>query len=852
MLLLSRPLHRLFRCAVAACAITAVAAAAIPSFSNVTVHDPSVVRDGSRFYVFGSHLAAARSSDLMHWTQLSTEPVPGNPLFPNPQAHFASAISWVGGNNAFWAPDVIRLGDGRYYYYYCIGRLDQPRAVLGVAVADQITGPYTDLGIILRSGMWGQISPDGTIYDPVRHPNAVDPHVFFDAQNRLWMVYGSYSGGIFILELDPATGFPLPDQDYGKKLIGHNHARIEGAYILSSPESGYYYMFVSYGGLAADGGYNIRVVRSRQPDGPYHDAGGHDVTHVGGTPGTLFDDAAIAPYGVKLMGNYQFLPVAGEPSSRTTGYVSPGHNSAYYDPLTGQHYLVFHTRFVGRGEEHQVRVHQLYMNADEWLVAAPHRYAGETLQRYRRSQVPGDYKIILHGKDITSAVKTSSVITLLANGTITGSASGTWTLANDADVTLVLDGVTYRGVFSTQWNEDHGAWVYAFSALSPDGAALWGSRVVAAKQTAANVTLPQRLALYGATMQYTLPRPRPNPNDHYSYLIVDGPSGLSIDRATGELSWQPNLTQVDVPYPVTVLAVDTSADNPRQTRYTFTLTARSQNVVRRVELDFSSEEEAGLRDRLGQVTGFPSRLPGTGAALPTDDPNLELDTANGLLRLYSTRADFFGQVGLATNTAPAVSLQELGFSGIEDFSVTAILRPLQGLQFIDQVGVFVGANSNLMTRAGTIVWGEPERYSTHTRNNADFDQRFFGFGLNVADGMSVTLTRTSGNWGYFIDGVEWNPPSSPSFLDGRADLYAGVFAINPINDTRKVVVIDHFSLVVATDEPQMTALEAWRIQHFGQIEGTGIAADKADPDKDGRTNRQEFEAGTHPLDPASK
>ena len=118
--------------------------------------------------------------------------------------------------------------DGRFYFYYCVGRLDAPRAALGIAVSDSITGPYTNLGVILKSGMFGEPSHDGTIYDPTRHPNTVDPDVFFDRTGRLWMVYGSYSGGIFILELDPATGFPLPNQGYGKKLIGGNHSADRG------------------------------------------------------------------------------------------------------------------------------------------------------------------------------------------------------------------------------------------------------------------------------------------------------------------------------------------------------------------------------------------------------------------------------------------------------------------------------------------------------------------------------------------------------------------------------------------------------------------------------------------------
>src|SRR5690606_23367749 len=101
---------------------------------------------------------------------------------------------------------VIHLGDGRFYYYYCIGRLDQPRAALGLAVADAITGPYTHEAILLRSGPGGQPLEAGASYDPTIHPNTIDPSVFFDQSGKLWMIYGSYSGGIFIVELNPADG----------------------------------------------------------------------------------------------------------------------------------------------------------------------------------------------------------------------------------------------------------------------------------------------------------------------------------------------------------------------------------------------------------------------------------------------------------------------------------------------------------------------------------------------------------------------------------------------------------------------------------------------------------------------
>ena len=54
-----------------------------------------------------------------------------------------------------------------------------------------------------------------------------------------------YSGGIFILEMDAKTGKPLPNQGYGKKLTGGNHSRIEAPYMLYSPETDYYYLYLS-------------------------------------------------------------------------------------------------------------------------------------------------------------------------------------------------------------------------------------------------------------------------------------------------------------------------------------------------------------------------------------------------------------------------------------------------------------------------------------------------------------------------------------------------------------------------------------------------------------------------------
>jgi arabinan endo-1,5-alpha-L-arabinosidase len=406
------------------------------TFSNASVHDPSVVKSGDTYYVFGSHLAAAKSTDLMNWQQSADAVSATNPLFLNGSANvlteLSEAFSWAQ-SNTLWAADVRQLANGKFYMYYNACKGDSPRSALGIAVADSIEGPYVDKGIILRSGMWGEASHDGTVYDALKHPNAVDPHVFNDNAGRLWMTYGSYSGGIFIMKMNPTNGMPLPGQGYGKHLMGCNHSRIEGAFVMYSPATSYYYLFTSFGGLDATGGYNMRVARSLNPDGPYLDAQGNDMASVKSNPARpLFDDASIAPYGVKLMGNFLFERKLGDPGTGIgAGYVSPGHNSAYYDAATGKHFLVFHTRFPERGEQHEIRVHQMLMNSDAWPVVAPYRYAKESAAAVRPEFVVGDYMFINHGKDISATVKNRSSLpwAATARSAVRRPAPGAWRVA---------------------------------------------------------------------------------------------------------------------------------------------------------------------------------------------------------------------------------------------------------------------------------------------------------------------------------------------------------------------------------------------------------------------------------------
>ena len=400
---------------------TVLLALALPAqvkFKNASVHDPSVLYVDGTYYVYGSHMQAAKSQNLQDWKQFSK--LDKCTLQPNYAVEFEEAMTFAQ-TGTFWAPDVIQLSDGRYYMYYCCCEGSSPLSALGLAVSDSPDGPFENVQILLKSGYEG--------YDATKYPNAIDPCVFFDKTGeRLWMVYGSYSGGIFLLELDPATGLIVEGQEeYGIRLLGGNHARIEAPYIIYNRDTDYYYLFLSFGGLNVNDGYNIRVCRSRNVEGPYEDAQGHDMRDCMCKPGNFWnDDDDVAPYGVKLMGGHQFVPLAGENSGKAQIVRSPGHNSAI-ETADGW-FLIHHTRFAPRDDRYIVQARRMWFNDYGWPVVAPTRYTaedtGEALQPY------GTFKVLLHGQDTNAVERLSVSAEFHEDGTVSGELSGCYSSAS--------------------------------------------------------------------------------------------------------------------------------------------------------------------------------------------------------------------------------------------------------------------------------------------------------------------------------------------------------------------------------------------------------------------------------------
>lgn len=98
-----------------------------------------------------------------------------------------------------------------------------------------------------------------------------------------------------------------------------------------------------------------------------------------------------------------------------------GHNSALIDE-DGAHYLVHHQRFniSPQTEEHELRLHQQFMNEEQWPVTAVYEYSKEQISHYDEAKVIGTYEFINHGTDSSGEMLITQSVNLNEDGTISG------------------------------------------------------------------------------------------------------------------------------------------------------------------------------------------------------------------------------------------------------------------------------------------------------------------------------------------------------------------------------------------------------------------------------------------------
>lgn len=440
-----------------------------------TAHDPVIVeaitaKGTSRYYVFGTDndmygVPIRVSDDLVYWERAGVA-IDGftdtmsetdvQTMYRGGNAELQEVYDWIRTGTGFdcwtlWAPDVVpaatntgKTEDGGWWLYSCwTTAFGSSRSIIFKLSSDNVAGPYTYDGVIVRDGGSGNL-------------NEIDPSIFYDADGGMWMTYGSFSSGIGIIELDPATGMrkdtTVDDTTAGANVL--NNTNIEGSVVsyaevdvydgdIANEEydeskwttKGQYTMMASSGALAYN--YNMRVWTSDTPNGTYTSARGKNGMQVAGTWTWRHE---------------------GDPNVKDLNFFIPGHN----DMLTtsaGVNLIAYHARVNNLTDSYDSTEHYLYVsmydyNSKGQLVLNPNRYAGEKIGLVTESDVltltEGKYSVVqIASEEISyytkAALNYAQDCEFHADGTITGAVSGTWKLYGSHYVYIKLGDIEYYG-----------------------------------------------------------------------------------------------------------------------------------------------------------------------------------------------------------------------------------------------------------------------------------------------------------------------------------------------------------------------------------------------------------------------
>jgi arabinan endo-1,5-alpha-L-arabinosidase len=235
------------------------------------VHDPAVIEEAGRFYLFSTRagISVRCSEDLVRWRLC------GDVFRDLPQW----AVEEVPGLRGLWAPDISYFG-GTYHLYYSASTFGSNHSAIGL-VTNRTLDPSS------RDYAW---KDQGKVIASTRSDdwNAIDPNLVLDEEGQPWLSFGSFWGGIKLRRIDPATGRLSAQDETLYSLAARPRApgqpgAVEAPFIFR--RGGFYYLFVSFDLCCrgAQSTYNVRVGRARRVTGPYLDRGGKLMTEGGGT-----------------------------------------------------------------------------------------------------------------------------------------------------------------------------------------------------------------------------------------------------------------------------------------------------------------------------------------------------------------------------------------------------------------------------------------------------------------------------------------------------------------------------------------------------------------------------------------
>nr|WP_319400602.1 glycoside hydrolase family 43 protein [uncultured Carboxylicivirga sp.] len=669
-------------------------------YNYVTVHDPSIVigyqygsiitgeySEGATkvYYIFGSHRAWARSNDLKNWETFT------NNINSSYQTLLAEPATWSakGSSNYnldgnMWAPDVIWNTDMQKWCMYMSINGDYWYSSIVLLTAESLNGDWTYEGPVVYSGFSNQTEAEETDFYSVINPseefpsryllnrngnrtygqNAIDPGVFYDEDGTLWMAYGSWFGGIYILQLDGETGLrdytityqtnngtasnATIDAYQGIKVAGGNHVSGEGVYMQNINNT--YYMFVTNGALTAAGGYNMRVFASDSPTGPYTDMTNQDARYL---PNNTGAGAINGTVGLRLMSYYKW-------GWMDYGYTAQGHNSAIVDD-DGKSYLVYHTRFDNGTEGHQVRVHQLFQAKNGYITVAPFEYSGETLTTgpYSTDKIVGSYSILYHGYGTDysklECVKEEEIV-LHTDGSVSGAYSGSWSQEADGPyINLSINNTNFKGVFVEQKMEGLNHTTLCFTAVGNDMSVYGYKMAGAGKPFPENATVAYNAYNFNGTV----------PSLAYKGTKLSLPTQGYYNAS---YSWSWDETLIDENGIILDLLTDTSTDLELTItcgEYTYTTSISIELIAMSIEEMLPIEEDAVLA-KYNNVNEFAAAT-----------PSAKINNKTGLsLSFYIENINSdWDLIAHSTDNSYRMLLSVLHFNGADFYEGAATLSP---------------------------------------------------------------------------------------------------------------------------------------------------------------------------------
>lgn len=474
---------------------------------SLAMHDPEVIYEDGKYYIYYTNYRPTYvSEDLYTWEVAGERPV-----------------GWYSDEPRLtsWAPCALRLKkpyvaeNGETYDYVLLDGLSawgsQDSRIRGFVMKEPAPASQREIyyiGDVMSSGIYAFPDPaspyrsfEGTnngketayyrvlnyanAYDRAEDNgwNAMDQTLFYDAEDRLWMVWGSYHGGIFVCEMNQETLMPMSNDasTYTRIAKYPGYGPMEGATIMY--HEGYYYLCMAYGDIWNT--YNIRIARSESVTGPYLDYNGADVDQ-GGSKGSGY-------FGTKLAGPYAF--------NGDVGWKGQGHCAFVHNTDTDEYFLLGNGRPGNDTSNARLIVRSILWLESGWPVLSPElatvettkaadgRAAVPSVQDIPGEMIAGEYEVIYFLRTATETDKQmrSQRITLHENGAVTGAMKGSWQQVNGSHITLELDGIAIEAAVTASYDwEKQKTGVITFSGLTEPGSAylgeygtaVWGKQVV--------------------------------------------------------------------------------------------------------------------------------------------------------------------------------------------------------------------------------------------------------------------------------------------------------------------------------------------------------------------------------------